>query len=212
MTKEGKKKVKTDAPSSPKYITSDKDTLSSDDDGSLPSELCKNPNAMIKWLIKLGVRDELLKQQEELLVQERKSNEELKKLLALEKSKVEKLDQKLAQSKKTTCSLKSLIGALQGQHNVFQKTHQDLEVQLDALWSITSKTSSDPEASKDSTSKGCGTSYNLDLNDFCDKSRPSKVEQVFVESCDEAIEKENDHLMREVKRLEFEVKKVEEAN
>jgi hypothetical protein len=63
MTKEGKKKVKTDAPSSPKYITSDKDTLSSDDDGSLPSELCKNPNAMIKWLIKLGVRDELLKQQ-----------------------------------------------------------------------------------------------------------------------------------------------------
>jgi hypothetical protein len=31
-----------------------------------------------------------------LLVQERKINEELKKLLALEKGKVEKLDQKLA--------------------------------------------------------------------------------------------------------------------
>jgi hypothetical protein len=81
-------------------------------------------------------------------------------------------------------------------------------VQFDALWSSTSKTSSYPEASKDSTSKGCGTSYNLDLNDFCDKSRPSKVEQVFVESCDEAIGKENDHLMREVKRLEFEVNKL----
>jgi hypothetical protein len=47
MAKEGKKKVKTNAPSSPKYITSDKDTLSSDDnvssddDDSLPHELLK---------------------------------------------------------------------------------------------------------------------------------------------------------------------------
>jgi cell division protein FtsB len=31
---------------------------------------------------------------------------------------------------------------------------------------------------------------------------------VFVESCDEAIEKENDHLKREVKRLEFEMNKL----
>jgi hypothetical protein len=31
MTKEGKMKVKIDAPSSPKYVTSDEDTLSSDD-------------------------------------------------------------------------------------------------------------------------------------------------------------------------------------
>jgi hypothetical protein len=63
-----------------------------------------------------------------LLVKERKSNEELQKLLALEKSKVKKLDQELAQSKETTCSLKSSIGALQGQHDVLLKTHQDLEV------------------------------------------------------------------------------------
>jgi hypothetical protein len=47
-----------------------------------------------------------------LLVKERKSNEQLKKLLAHEKSKVEKLDQELAQSKETTCGLKSSIGAL----------------------------------------------------------------------------------------------------
>jgi hypothetical protein len=73
----------------------------------------KNLNAMIKGLMKqVGVRDELLEQQEELLVEERKSNEELKKLLALEKSKVEKLDQELDQSKETTYSLKSSIGAL----------------------------------------------------------------------------------------------------
>jgi hypothetical protein len=126
MTKESKREVKNNAHSSPKYITSDKDTLSSndnassDDDNSLPSELLKNHNAMIKGLMKqVGIRNELLEQQEELLVKERKSNEELKKLLALEKGKVEKLDQELAQSKETTYSLKSLIDALQNQHNVF---------------------------------------------------------------------------------------------
>jgi hypothetical protein len=53
----------------------------------------KNPNAMFKGLMRqVGARDELLEQQEELLVQERKISEELKKLLVLEKGKVEKLD------------------------------------------------------------------------------------------------------------------------
>jgi hypothetical protein len=47
-----------------------------------------------------------------LLVQERKISEELKKLVALKKGKVEKLDQEHAKSKETTCSLKSSIGAL----------------------------------------------------------------------------------------------------
>jgi hypothetical protein len=46
-----------------------------------------------------------------LLVQDRKNSEELKKLLALKKCKVEKLDQELAKSKKTNCSLKSSIDA-----------------------------------------------------------------------------------------------------
>jgi hypothetical protein len=135
MSKEGRKKVKSITSSSLKYVTSDEDTLSSDnydssdDDNPLPSELVKNPNAMIKGLMRqVGPRDELLEQQEELLVQERKISEELKKLLALEKGKVEKLDQELAKSKNTTCSLKSSIGALQGQQDVLLKTHQDLEV------------------------------------------------------------------------------------
>jgi hypothetical protein len=99
MAKEGKKMVKSSAFSSPKYVTSDEDMLSSDnyaysdDDEPLPSEFVKNPNAMIKGLMmQVGARDELIKQQEELLVQERKISEELKKLLALEKGKVEKLD------------------------------------------------------------------------------------------------------------------------
>jgi small-conductance mechanosensitive channel len=134
MAKKDKNKVKINAPSSLKYVTSDEDTLSSDDDVSFLSKLCKNPNAMIKGLMKqVGLSDELLEQQEELIVQERKSNKEFKKLLALEKSKIEKIDQELVQSKETTCSLKSSTDALQGQHDVLQKTHQDLEVQFDAL-------------------------------------------------------------------------------
>jgi hypothetical protein len=141
MAKKSKKKVKTKGSSSPKYISSDKNTLSSyddipssDDDEPLPNEFCKNPNTMIKGLMKqVRVRDELLEEQEKLLIQERKSNEELKKFLTLEKGKVGELDQKLAQCKKTNSSLKISIGALQDQHNVLQKIHQDLEVQFDTL-------------------------------------------------------------------------------
>jgi hypothetical protein len=62
----GKRKAKSKASSSPKYVTNDKDTLSSDnyassdDDDSLPSELVENPNGMIKGLMKqVGARDEL---------------------------------------------------------------------------------------------------------------------------------------------------------
>jgi hypothetical protein len=52
MAKEGKKKVKTNAPSSPEYVTSDDDNASSDDNESLPSEFCKNPNTVIKGPMK----------------------------------------------------------------------------------------------------------------------------------------------------------------
>jgi hypothetical protein len=142
----------------------------------------KNPKAMIKGLMRQeGARDELLEQQEELLVQERKISEELKKLLALKKGKVKKLDQELVKNKETTCSLKSSISALQGQHNVLIKTHQDFNVQFDALRSSTSKTSTNDKAS---------------------------TSQVSVETCDDLITQENDHLKRKVKKLELEVNKL----
>jgi hypothetical protein len=142
----------------------------------------KNPNAMIKGLMRqVGARDELLEQQEKLLVQERKNSEELKKLLAHEKGKVEKLNQEFAKGKETTCSLKSSIGAIQGQHDVLLKTHQNLEVQFDAFWSSTSKTSTNDKAS---------------------------TSQVSVETCDNLIAQENDHLKREVTKLELEVNKL----
>jgi hypothetical protein len=76
MAKEGTKKVKSNNSYSLKYITSDEDTFSNDnynstdDDRPLPSELVKNPNTMIKCLMRqVGARDELLEQQEELFVQ-----------------------------------------------------------------------------------------------------------------------------------------------
>jgi hypothetical protein len=123
--------------------------------------------------------------------------------MILEKGKVEKLDQELTQSKETTCSLKSSIGALQGQHDVLLKTHQDLEVQFDTLWSSSFKISSDPKAPQASTSKGCKRCYNTDINAPC-----TNVEKVLMETCDEAIDQENDHLKREVKKLELEVNKL----
>jgi hypothetical protein len=138
MTKECRKNVKSNASSSLKYVTRDEDTLfsdnydSSDDDKPLPSELMKNLNGMIKGLMRqVGARDELLEQQEELLIQEREISSEFKKLLTLEQGKVNKLDQELAKSKKTTCSLKNSISALQGQYDILLKIHQDLEVQFD---------------------------------------------------------------------------------
>jgi hypothetical protein len=67
MAKESRKNVKSNTSSSLKYVTSYEDTLSSDnydssnDDKPLPSELVKNPNAMIKGLMRqAGARDELL--------------------------------------------------------------------------------------------------------------------------------------------------------
>jgi hypothetical protein len=83
------------------------------------------------------------------------------------------------------------------------KTHQDLKVQFDALWSSTSKASSDPKAPQASTSKGCERCYTIDISASC-----SNVEQILVETCDDAIGKENDHLKREVKKLELKVNKL----
>jgi hypothetical protein len=58
---------------------------------------------MIKDLMtQVGARYKILEQQEELLVQERKNSEEPKKLLTVEKGKVEKHDQELSKSKKTS--------------------------------------------------------------------------------------------------------------
>jgi hypothetical protein len=94
---------------------------------------------------------------------------------------VEKLNKELAKSKETNYSLKSSIDVLQGQHDVLLKTHQDLKVQFGALWSSTSKTSTNDKAS---------------------------ISQVSVETCDNQIAQENDHLKREVKKLELEVNKL----
>jgi hypothetical protein len=148
MAKESKKKVKSKS-SPPKYVSSDDELDSSDkDEEALLNVLCKNPKERIKGLLKeVGIHDELLDQQEKLLVQEKESNQELKKLLKFKKEKKEKLDQELVQSKETISSLKSSSGALQDSYDVLKKTHKGFEVQFDALWSSTSEPSNNNEAS-----------------------------------------------------------------
>jgi hypothetical protein len=94
---------------------------------------------------------------------------------------VEKINQELAKSNKTTYNLKSSIGALQGQHDILLKTHQYLEVQFCALWSSISKTSTNNKVS---------------------------TSQVSVNTCYDQIAQENDHLKREVKKLKLEVNKL----
>jgi hypothetical protein len=100
ITKEIKRKLKSKS-SPPKYVSIDDKLDSSDgedeDEEDMLNAMRKNPKARIKGLLgQIGIRDELLDQQEKLLVQEKESNQELKKLLKLEKEKNEKFDQELA--------------------------------------------------------------------------------------------------------------------
>jgi hypothetical protein len=174
MAKESKRKVKSKF-FPPKYAFRD-DELDSSDEEALLNVMCKNPKERIKGLLKeVEIHEELLDQQEKLLVQEKESNQELKKLLKLKKEKNRKLNQELAQSKETISSLKSSSSALQDSYDVLAKTHKDLEVQFDALWSSTSKPLNNHEAF---------------------------TGQVSIETCDKTSAQENDRLKLEVKRLE----------
>jgi hypothetical protein len=47
--------------------------------------------------------------------------------------------------------------------------------------------------------------YNVDIDALRAQSQHSNIEQFLVESCDEAIQKENDNLKLKVKRLEQKV-------
>jgi hypothetical protein len=73
----------------------------------------------------------------------------------------------------------------------------------------TSKPSNTPKTTKSSTSNGCKSCYNIDIDALYAKSQHSNIEQVVVESCDKTIGKENDALKLEVKMLEQKVKVLE---
>jgi hypothetical protein len=74
-------------------------------------------------------------------------------------------------------------------------------VKFDALWASTPKSSSTPETTKASTSNGCERYYNIDIDALYAKSQQQNIKQNVVESCDEAIDKENDALKLKVKKL-----------
>jgi hypothetical protein len=90
-----------------------------------------------------------------------------------------------------------------------QKTQKDLEVQFDVLWASTTKSSSTFKTTKASTSNGCERCYNIYIDALYAKIQQQNVEQIIIESCDEAIGKENDALKLEVKRLEQKVRVLE---
>ena len=109
-------------------------------------------------------KEELLETQEEMLVNDKERINELEKLLALEKEKNEKVDLELAKCKETITSLESSNVALQDKHNVLVKTHNELEVQFDTLWSSTSSSSCANKSTKASTSVGCERCYKLNVD------------------------------------------------
>jgi hypothetical protein len=88
MAKESRRKVKPKS-SPPKYVSSDDEIDSCDEDWDeegLLNDMRQNPKARIKGLLsEVGLCDEVLDQQKKLLIQEKESNQELKKLLKLEK-------------------------------------------------------------------------------------------------------------------------------
>jgi hypothetical protein len=75
MAKESKRKVKPKT-SSPKYVSSDGELNSNDEDEeALLNDMSKNPKVRIKELLsQVGLRGDLLDQQEQLLVQVKESN------------------------------------------------------------------------------------------------------------------------------------------
>jgi hypothetical protein len=106
ITKESKRKLKSKS-SPPKYVSVDDKLDSSDgededeDEEDMLNAMRKNPKARIKGLLgQIGIRDELLDQQEKLLVQEKESNQELKKLLKLEKEKMRSLIKNLRKARR----------------------------------------------------------------------------------------------------------------
>jgi transcriptional regulator with XRE-family HTH domain len=145
----------------------------------------------------------------DLLEQERKNTCELKRLLKLEKDKNEELAQEHVIGKETISSLEGSIGALQDSYDVLQRTHKNLTVQFDAFWASIPKSSSTPDTTKVSTSNGYIRCYNVDIDALYAKSQQQNVEKIVVESCDEAIGKENDALKLEVKRLKQKVRVLE---
>jgi hypothetical protein len=113
MAKESRRKVKSKT-SPPKYVSSDDDLGSSDeedeDEEALLNVICKNPKARIKGLLsEVGLRDELVDQQEKLYIQEKEGNQELKKLLKLEKVKNESLIKNLCKARRLSLDSRAQV-------------------------------------------------------------------------------------------------------
>jgi hypothetical protein len=179
MAKESKRKVKHKS-SPPKYVSSGDKLDSSDgedeDEEALLEAMSKNPKARIKRLLsEVGIHDEILDQQEKLLVQEKESNQELKKLLKLEKEKMRSLTKNLRKVRRLSLVSRAKIVLFKIHMTSYKRLIKILKCNLMLFGLSTSKPSNNNEAS---------------------------TSQVSVKICDEVIAQGNDQLKLEVKRLE----------
>nr|CAD41679.1 OSJNBa0019K04.26 [Oryza sativa Japonica Group] len=80
-------------------------------------------------------------------------------------------------------SLRDVNETLQEKFAILDKSHKDLEVQLDTLWSSTSQPNVVSNSSNPSTSNGCARCYNIDLTSYA-----TNVDAM------QALKKENERL------------------
>jgi hypothetical protein len=200
-------------------------------------KLSKKDMIKIKNLFeRLQEQELLLEQQEEYLIgkiEELKTlNEEHEKLKHTHTSLIGKhksLEKEYACTtnvsscvdplEKENTNLKAQLEVLTSKHAKMQKdyemlkcSHEDLQdvhviLQVSHEVMVTSVKHFQPHAQECTCSPNIVNS--ICANACCSQSQHSNIEQVLVESCDEAIGKENDNLKLEVKRLEQKVNMLE---
>jgi hypothetical protein len=131
-----------------------------------------------KLLDKLEEKKEILQEKEDLLILEKERNLALEKSHAEENAKVEKLttdlslanDSNKRMSKDYTLANESLV-SLKATHNELQSSlscltekYKILEANYSTLWESTKATLKATLDSSASTSKGCSTCFNIDIN------------------------------------------------
>jgi uncharacterized protein (DUF3084 family) len=155
-----------------------------------------------KLLYKLEEKKEILHEQEDLLILEKERNLALKKSLAEEKAKVEKLttDLSLANDSKRGCqkdytlaneslaSQKATHSELQSSLSCLTEKYRTLEANYSSLWESTKATPSTRLDSSASTSKGCSICSNIDINAI--KTNNARLEEK-IKSKDKEIARLN---------------------
>jgi hypothetical protein len=122
-----------------------------------------NLENMLKLMGVMERQEVLLNKQEDLLILEKEKNVELKKRLAKEVKKVEKLTNDLTLAEDSTLGLKKINLSLREDFNVLNAKYKAIEVQFETLWQ-SSSTSNDASCSNTTpTSDNCDRCNSIDI-------------------------------------------------